>query len=100
MQSTALSKAESLGAKSSMKSFRKETQMLTCHEAVGAVIGHFVVVAALVEHAADHMYPRTTRVALHPPLLLLIVILPFLQLTLAHLQLQQKHKAWANSSCH
>jgi hypothetical protein len=74
--------------------------MLTCHEAVGAVIGHFVVVAALVEHAADHVYPRTTRIALHPPLLLLIVILPLLQFALAHLQLQQKRKAWANSSRH
>ena len=62
------------------------------------MIGHFVVVAALVEHAADHMHPRTTRIALHPPLLLLVVIHPLLQLTLAHLQLQQKHKAWANSS--
>ncbi len=68
--------------------------MLTCHEAVGAVIGHFVVVAALVEHAADHMYPRTTCITLHPPLLLLIIILPLLQFTLAHLQLQQKHKVW------
>ncbi len=67
--------------------------MLTCHEAVGAVIGHFVVVAALVEHAADHMYPCATRIALHPPLLLLIVILPLLQLTLAHLQLYQKRDA-------
>ena len=74
--------------------------MLTCHEAVGAVIGHFVVVAAFVEHAADHMYPRTTRIALHPPLFLLIIVLPLLQFTLAHLQLQQQSNAWANSSPH
>ncbi len=74
--------------------------MLTCHEAVGAVIGHFVVVAALVEYAADHMYPRTTRIALHPPLLLLIIILPLLQLTLAYLQLQQKRNTWAIGSRH
>lgn len=64
----------------------------TCDEALGAVIGHVIIIASLVEHAADHVHPRATCITCYPPLLLLIIILPLFQLALANLQLQHtKH---------
>ena len=62
----------------------------TCQKAVGAVIGHVIVIAALVEHAADHMHPCPTQVTGHPAFLLLIIVFPLLQLALTHIQLQHK----------
>ena len=59
----------------------------TCDEALGAVVGHVIIIPAFVEHAADHVHPCATCITRHPALFLLIVILPLLQLALAHLQL-------------
>jgi hypothetical protein len=43
---------------------------------------HVLVVASLVEEAADHVHPVVAAVALHPALLHLIIVLFLLQVLL------------------
>ena len=49
----------------------------TVQQAHGADVGHVVVVAPLVEQAADLVHPALAVVALHPALLRLLVVLRF-----------------------
>ena len=56
----------------------------TVHEAHGADVGRLLLVAPLVEEAADLVHPAVAHVALHPPLLCLLIILPLFQLILRH----------------
>lgn len=50
---------------------------------------HILVVLSLVEEATYLMYPRLTRITLHPAFFYLIIILLLLQVSLLHMtQLQ------------
>ena len=56
--------------------------MCTIKEAAGADVGGVLLVAALVEEAADLVHPQLAHVALHPALLRLLIILLLLQVRL------------------
>ncbi len=56
--------------------------MLTGKEAHGADVGRLLLVAPLVEEAADLVHPAVAHIALNPSLLRLLIILPLLQLIL------------------
>ena len=56
--------------------------MRTVEQAHGADVGGLLLIAPLVEQAADLVHPALAHVALHPPFLRLLVVLPLLQLIL------------------
>ncbi len=60
----------------------REGARRTVEQAHGADVGRLLLVAPLVEQAADLVHPALAHVALHPPLLRLLVVLPLLQLVL------------------
>ena len=57
-------------------------RVLTGKEAHGADVGRLLLVAPLVEEATDLVHPAVAHIALDPPLLRLLIILPLFQLVL------------------